>query len=240
MFTRSFLMLAVAGAVALSAVRAGDRSAPEGDANRSTVSRASAMVPPVLRPSEPADTGTLVLPGPPAPAHVAPAPPPVAPKPAAPAIAKANIPPAPDPERPILKRAPRPVFPEGFETDSAAFCHKRIGQMLPEEARALFGDPKSERQALDDQNAVNGQILAFSDPTNRYRQIELDFDNDTGALRTVFVYPWKMTWQDCRREFGVNVSATPANKGRMFYSYVNRRLDVLVDKSGQVISLGMY
>ena len=29
-------------------------------------------------------------------------------------------------------------------------------------------------------------------------------------------------------------------KGRKFYSYVNRRLDVLVDPAGKVISLGLY
>ena len=41
-------------------------------------------------------------------------------------------------------------------------------------------------------------IYAFSDPTGRYREIELDFASDTGLLRTVFVYPWTMTWKDCR------------------------------------------
>jgi len=56
----------------------------------------------------------------------------------------------------------------------------------------------------------------------------------------VFVYPWNMTWQECRREFGANVSATAANKGRIFYSYVNRKLDVLVAPGGLVISLGLY
>jgi hypothetical protein len=30
------------------------------------------------------------------------------------------------------------------------------------------------------------------------------------------------------------------NKGRIFYSYVNRHLDVLVDQDGKVISLGVY
>jgi hypothetical protein len=49
-----------------------------------------------------------------------------------------------------------------------------------------------------------------------------------------------MTWQECRRQWGGEVSATEANKGRKFYSYVDRRLDVLVDAAGKVISLGLY
>jgi hypothetical protein len=59
-------------------------------------------------------------------------------------------------------------------------------------------------------------------------------------LRTLFVYPFNMSWQDCRRTFGANVRSTQANKGRTFYSYLDRRLDVLVDTAGKVISLGMY
>jgi hypothetical protein len=56
----------------------------------------------------------------------------------------------------------------------------------------------------------------------------------------VFVYPWKLTWLECRRIWGANVNSTEANKGRKFYSYINRRLDVLVDPGGKVISLGLY
>ena len=36
------------------------------------------------------------------------------------------------------------------------------------------------------------------------------------------------------------VSAADAARGRKFYSYTNRRLDVLVDPTGNVISLGWY
>ena len=36
-----------------------------------------------------------------------------------------------------------------------------------------------------------------------------------------------------------DVSAADA-QGRKFYSYTNRRLDVLVDPDGKVISLGLY
>ena len=62
---------------------------------------------------------------------------------------------------------------------------------------------------------------------------------EAACLRTVFVYPLNMTWQDCRRQWAGQASATEANKGRKFYSYTYRRLDVLVDSAGKVISLGL-
>jgi hypothetical protein len=49
-----------------------------------------------------------------------------------------------------------------------------------------------------------------------------------------------MTWEECRGLWGANVLARKANQGRTFYSYLNRRLDVLVDRTGKVISLGLY
>jgi hypothetical protein len=108
------------------------------------------------------------------------------------------------------------------------------------DAYNLLGEPLRERVALDDSDAENGRIYAFSDPTGRYREIELDFARDTGLLRSVFVYPWKMTWTECRKLWGAHVQSTPANKGRTFHSYLNRRLDVLVDQTGKVISFGLY
>jgi len=66
------------------------------------------------------------------------------------------------------------------------------------------------------------------------------FAQGGGALRAVFMYPAQMTWKECRRLWGMNVNATEAGKGRTFYSYNNRHLDVLVDPDGKVISLGLY
>ncbi len=120
------------------------------------------------------------------------------------------------------------------------FCQKKIGQWGEAEARAILGEPTGRRASLDENRVENGQILAFADPSDRYRQLELDFDRVNGRLRTVFVYPRNMTWTDCRRAWGGKVSATLANKGRRFYSYMDKKLDVLVDVTGKVISLGLY
>jgi len=207
----------------------------DSDGNRAAPARATA-VPPVLRPTEAADVSVLTLPGSaPKPAAPVAKPAPTAP----PETAARPTPPAPDPERPVLQR-PKPVYPDGFEKDSAAFLHRQLGSYKETDARSLLGEPARQRPAYDENRAVNGKVLAFSDPTGRYKELELDFDKASGRLRTVFVYPIQMTWKDCRREFGANVKAAQANKGRTFYSYVNRHLDVLVDQMGNVISLGMY
>ena len=120
------------------------------------------------------------------------------------------------------------------------FCQKRIGQWHEAEARALLGEPTGRRPSLDENSVENGQIVTFADPTGKYRQLELDFDSQYGRLRTVFLYPHNLTWIECRRLWGGKVSATLANKGRRFYSYVDKKLDVLVDPAGKVISLGLY
>jgi hypothetical protein len=149
-----------------------------------------------------------------------------------------RIPPAADDQPPVLRRtAP---FPAGSEGDSALFCQSQIGQWTDADARALLGEASHQRLVLGEDQSETGLILAFADPTGRYKELELDFANETGALRGIFAYPWKMTWQECRRLWGARVTSRKANQGRTFYSYLNRRLDVLVDATGAVISLGLY
>ena len=189
-------------------------------------------VPPVLRNSEPSDNVVVELPGQ---------------KPAAAAPANKDpqsftqvllAPPA-DPDRPVFRR-PKREYPPEFERDSADYLNQQIGIWEQVDAQALLGEPVSQRASYADDQTVNGQIVAFNDPSGRYKQLELDFDQKTGLLRTLFVYPQDLSWQACRQEFGMNVRSTQANKGRTFYSYLDRRLDVLVDSTGKVISLGMY
>ena len=223
---------------------AADRAAATPDGNSST-----AKVPPVLRPSEPRDSWQVTLPGPtppaPAPEQVTlPGPAPVAP------VAK----PAPPPAKPVQDaalRRPLPLLVPAAQAkpsppslqigrEVAAYCQKQIGHWKEIDARKLLGEPKRHRPAYDEKNSVNGTIYAYTDPTNKYKELELDFDLQTGNLRTVFVYPPRLTWQQCRRLWNGPVAAADAARGRKFYSYTNRRLDVLVDPTGNVISLGWY
>jgi hypothetical protein len=185
-----------------------------------------------MRGSEKEDSLLLVLPGGSAARAEDPAP-------LTAAAARPAPPPAEDAERPLLHRA-APAYPGEFGTESALFCQKQIGDWTLDDAAALLGEPRRHRVALNDEGEENGDIYAFSDGSSRYRELELDFDRESGALRSVFAYPWKMTWQECRKIWGVRVNATDADKGRKFYSYLDRRLDVLVDDSGKVINFGLY
>jgi hypothetical protein len=198
---------------------------------------AESIRPPVLAGSEPTDSRIVTLPGAPeAPARFE------LPAPAGPrASARPGPGPSVEPEhRPVLRRAPKPILPAEFERDSGFFVQKLIGAWTDRDAYNLFGNPLRARDSVDDDSNPDGRIYAYSDPTGRYREIELDFARDTGLLRTVFLYPWKMSWAECRHNWGAKVQSTDANKGRIFYSYADRRLDVLVDASGNVISLGLY
>jgi hypothetical protein len=199
---------------------------------------AGATLPPVLRKCERSDDVVVTLPGPArnraatvAAATAGPVP--------LPATEVRLAPPPPDPDRPWLRR-PKRDYPADFERDSADFLGRQIGLWSRVEAEALLGEPFGQRPAYTDDRTVDGQILAFPDPTGRYQELELDFDSETGLVRTLFAYPFNMTWPQCRRAFGGNVTTAEANKGRKFYSYLDRRLDVLVDASGKVVSLGLY
>jgi len=238
--------------VALASQLAGTGTAADPPRSNAEGVSAAAKLPPVLRPTEAPDSGQITLPGPPpvTPKKIAPVPPVAqsAPVPAT-IVEEANLrEPIPVP---VVGAAPkhhspiRPVPPKTapvspFAPEVAAFCQKQIGHWKEADARKSFGEPKRNRPAYDEKKAVNGTIFAFSDPTGKYKELELDFDAKSGTLRTVFLYPAKLTWLDCRRVWTGPVSAADAAQGRKFYSYTNRRLDVLVDPAGKVISLGGY
>jgi len=228
-------------------------------ADPAEVTRTVVSMAPVLRESRNGDSGVVLLPGPPVPPipvkpprelrdFTLPPPPPLPetalPGPAPIALTRAPIAPklptsVVEEPRSIARRAPKPVFPPDFDRDSAIYCQKRIGEWSEPDVYNLFGRALRHRPS-GGEDQESGLIYAFSDPTGRYREIELDFAASTGLLRSVFVYPWKMTWQECRRLWGTNVTSTPANKGRTFYSFVNMNLDVLVGPDGKVVSLGLY
>ncbi len=150
--------------------------------------------------------------------------------------------PAPQPVEEMRAATPqsKPVLPPELQKDTATYLQRFIGIWKNADARALLGEPSHQRNAYDDDRSVNGQIYAFADPSGRYKEVELDFDSETSALRTVLVYPRNLTWQECRQRWAGPVSSADANNGRKFYSYENRKLDVLVDRDGKVISLGLY
>ncbi len=174
-------------------------------------------------PASSATTGVVTLPG--ASAPVRPESPPPAPAPAAP------------PQ--VARSAPKRAIPADFQHDTASYLGLRMGTWKLADARQLLGDPLHRRTAYSDKNKA-AEIFAFADPTGRYRELELGFDPTSGSLQSVFLYPHDLTWQRCVRLWGANVNSAGAGKGRRFYSYLDKNLDVLVDPVGKVISLGLY
>ena len=130
-------------------------------------------------------------------------------------------------------------LPAELKAESAIFVQRRLGQWKLPDARTILGEPRGRRDALHD-GVVTGDIYAFRDPTNRYREFELLFDRKTKKLHSAFIYPWRMTWSECRDLWGEEVNTTNIGNGNIFRSYLTRRLDVLADKSGAVINLGIY
>jgi hypothetical protein len=239
----------LASQLVLSAATSDPATITEGARGGSGSVKLTATLPPVLRPLEPADSRRVMLPG----AARSVKPPVTAPK------LKTELPVAKMAklttrlvEDPILRQPlPRiavtdpptpvpPAMPPEFEREVAVYCQKQIGHWKESDARAMLGHPKRQRPAFDEKKSVNGVIYAFADPTGHYQDLELDFDRGSGNLRTVFVYPLHLTWQDCRRQWTGPFTSADAKQGRMFYSYTNRRLDVLVDAAGKVVSLGWY
>ena len=255
--------IALAGQLAIHAAADGDKAQPKATPQAWHSSEPSDNVVLTL-PGAPAPPKPVAVPAsvPSQPAPPAPAPTPAparvpvsAPgKPVEAAVRREPPKPPVEPETHAIAKSPKPAgtpkpvltpdlpaLPPGFAKDSAIFCQKQIGHWKAADARSLMGEPLRQRLAYgDDKKTANGRIYAFSDPSGRYRELELDFDKSTGNLRTVFSYPPKMSWAECLRLWGNKVAAADARQGRTFYSYLDRRLDVLVDQKGNVISLGLY
>ena len=126
-----------------------------------------------------------------------------------------------------------------LRAESAIFLQRRLGVWREADAHRILGEPRRRRDALE-QGVIAGSILAFTDPTARYREFELLFDREAKTLRAVYIYPWHMTWSECRELWGGDVNTTEVAHGNLFRSYRTRRLDVLVDRSGNVVNLGIY
>ena len=123
---------------------------------------------PVLRPSEPSDSGQVMLPGPP---PAAPAPKPVI---SAPPAAKLAPPPAKHVEDAVLRRPPAPpVVPVAPAKPSplveigrevAAHCQKQIGHWKEGDARKLLGEPRRHRPAYDEKHVGERHHLRLCRP----------------------------------------------------------------------------
>lgn len=127
-----------------------------------------------------------------------------------------------------------------MKNGSLVYIAARIGKWSEQDAAKELGSPVRHRPFYDPQQTIIGDIYAYPDPTKSMREFELAFDNKTNLLTNVFGYPLNMTWEQCKQLWGENASNAKKPDGTHFRLYKDRHLNVLLDKSDKVISLGIY
>jgi hypothetical protein len=130
--------------------------------------------------------------------------------------------------------------PDAMKNGSALYVSTKLTLWTLEDAKKELGEPVRSRIGYDQHNNKISDIFAFSDPTKAMREFELGFDAQTKKLRDIYAYPWNVTWDDCKKLWGDNVTTVRNKNGTRFHSYKDRHVNVLVDKSDRVISLGFY
>ncbi len=138
------------------------------------------------------------------------------------------------------KEASVQKLPHELKRDSGVFLEKQLKVWTPENARLILGEPVRHRYSYDDFKNINGDINAYPDPTRMYREFELVFDKQTNVLASVYIYPWNLTWNQCKQVWGDNVKSTKNADGSRFYVYRNKHLNVYASNDGKIISLGLY
>lgn len=132
--------------------------------------------------------------------------------------------------------------PDEMRKSVGDFFTSRLLVWSEQDARAVMGDPFAHRYAYDQVQNVTGDFYSFHDPTMNLDCIDLGFESKTNRLTDVYLYPKAaITWEDCKKAWGDDVTVTTNPDGSRFtVLYNNRRLNVLLDRNDRVISLGLY
>jgi hypothetical protein len=132
---------------------------------------------------------------------------------------------------------PSSAIPEEMKKSSLIYLEGKLGTWTLGDATKELGQSISYRPGPTDPTL---DIFGFDDPTRQFRKIELLFPKKTLKLTNIFAYPMQLTWDECKRTWGDKVSTIKYPDGSKLYGYRDRRLSVLVDKHGDVTSLGVY
>src|SRR5579862_9270336 len=116
----------------------------------------------------------------------------------------------------------------------AAYLQSKLYQWTVGDARQVMGEPLAHEYVYDDSHNMTNEIYAFKDPTLVMHHVALSFDSKTSFMREFSMYPFGMTWNDCQRQFGKDVTILPSANGMKTYSYKNMHLNVRLDNSDRV------
>lgn len=135
----------------------------------------------------------------------------------------------PDGPPPVLRHAD-PEYPGEFVRDSVAYLESQLDRWQQSDAVRLLGVSLPLRPSVDEEGKAR--------PAPLLPQFELDFEGESAAHHLRLPGKYELArlpprlWMGCFQ--------TDTGSGRSFYSYLNCRLDVLVDATGNVIGLGIY
>jgi len=130
-----------------------------------------------------------------------------------------------------------PKIPEDMKASSLVYLEKKLHIWSVQDAKDELGDSISYREGPPSSPA---DIFTFNDPTKQFRVLELSFSKVDMKLIGIFAYPWNATWDQCKQLWGDNVRTMKNADGTKFHLYKDRHLNVLVDKRGTVLSVGLY
>ncbi len=131
-------------------------------------------------------------------------------------------------------------IPEEMRKSVAIYLGSQLLNWIQDDARKVMGDPVTHRYGYDSARNVTSDIYTFRDPTLQTQRIELGFDSKTKRMTNVYMYPLRLTWDDCKRLWGDDVRTVRNTDGTRFHLYKTRRLNVLLDRNNNVINLGLY
>jgi V8-like Glu-specific endopeptidase len=134
----------------------------------------------------------------------------------------------------------RPQPSDEMKKGSLVYVASKIAKWSDRDATRELGTPVRHRFGYDSRGTATTDIYAYPDPTNYLRELELAFDVKSNILVDVYGYPWDMTWDQCKMLWGDDAKLVKKPDGTYFRLYRNRHLNVYLDKSDKVISLGIY
>lgn len=134
-------------------------------------------------------------------------------------------------------------IPDEMRKGPFVYLSKQMGVWKLDDARQILGAPIRQRDAFDGAKKVDGVVYAFSDPTGAAAEIELNFPNATGILRGVYIHPGSvhpMRLAEAQKIWGRDYKEVKNGNGTRTYLYQKRRLLLIADKNGTVITIGVY
>jgi hypothetical protein len=111
-----------------------------------------------------------------------------------------------------------------------------INAWTAEDAALTLGRATRHRFGVFDDEII-GDIYAYRDPTNQFREIELNFDKVSKLLIGVYLYPKDVNWLEYKRSIEGKPNKEKKPDGSRLYTYTDSHVAVLVAPDGTVQKL---